>query len=102
MKTRRQFVLPLVTGLVALLVVAGPVLAEQLMGTVEEVNATENEIVVKEKGTDKEQTVKVDARTKITKDGMEIELKDVMKGDRVDVTHEEGTASKIEVKKQQR
>ena len=70
MMNRRGFVLSLTTGLVALVLVVGSVLAEELVGTIIKVDADAKLIVVVPKDSDKEIKVKVTDKTElVTKKG---------------------------------
>ena len=72
MMNRRGFVLSLTTGLVALVLVVGSVLAEELVGTIIKVDADAKLIVVVPKDSDKEIKVKVTDKTEqVTKKGTE-------------------------------
>ena len=63
MMNRRGFVLSLTTGLVALVLVVGSVLADELLGTIIKVDADAKVIVVVPKDSDKEIKVKVTDKT---------------------------------------
>jgi len=86
-------------ALVAVIVLAVPVLAAELIGSVKSVDADAKKIVVTEKGSDNEVTVTIDdgtsfetAKGKVMK---KFDLAKLKKGARVKVTHEDGVASKI-------
>ena len=115
MMNRRGFVLSLTTGLVALVLVVGSVLAEELVGTIIKVDADAKLIVVVPKDSDQEIKVKVTDKTEqVTKKGSEkVDLEKLekvvekaqdkgQKGIQVKITgdfdrrHENGVASKIE------
>ena len=109
MMNRRGFVLSLTTGLVALVLVVGTVLADELLGTIIKVDADAKVIVVKQKGTDKEIKIKVTDKTEeVTKKGTrKVDLEKLEKalekakdggaeGIQAKITHEDGVASKIE------
>jgi hypothetical protein len=112
MLNRRGFVLSLTTGLVALVLVVGSVLADELLGTIIKVDADAKVIVVKQKGTDKEIKIKVTDKTEqVTKKGIrKVDLEKLEKnlqkvkdngdeGIQAKITHEGGVASKIETTK---
>ena len=65
MMNRRGFVLSLTTGLVALVLVVGSVLAEELVGTIIKVDADAKLIVVVPKDSDKEIKIKVTDKTEL-------------------------------------
>ncbi len=109
---RRGFVLCLTTGLVAMTLVVGSVIADELMGTIIKVDADAKVLVVKEKGSDKEIKVKVTEKTEqVTKKGTrKVDLEKLEKylqkaqdngaeGIQVKITHEGGVASKLEMTK---
>ena len=109
MMNRRGFVLSLTTGLVALVLVVGSVLAEELVGTIIKVDADAKLIVVVPKDSDKEIKVKVTDKTElVTRKGtqkldMEKLEKNIekaidagKKGIPAKITHEDGVASKIQ------
>jgi hypothetical protein len=105
MKNRRSWLLSLVVGLVAGIVVTGTVLADELMGRIIKVNADAKELTVKEKDTDKEIKVTVNDETVfINRKGEESKfdlekfskgLEKAKNGIPVVITHEKGVASKI-------
>jgi hypothetical protein len=112
MMTRRGFVLSLTTGLVALALVVGSVVADELIGLIIKVDADAKVIVVKQKGTDKEIKVKITDKTeRVSKKGpQKLDLEKLEKalqkvkddggeGISAKITHEDGVASKIEVTK---
>jgi hypothetical protein len=109
MMNRRGFVLSLTTGLVALVLVVGSVLADELLGTIIKVDADAKVLVVVPKDSDKEIKVRVTEKTEqVTKKGtrkLDLEkLKTFLekaqdsgeKGIQVKITHESGVASKIQ------
>jgi hypothetical protein len=106
---RRGFVLSLTTSLVALVLVVGSVVADELMGTLIKVNADAKQVVVVPKDSSDEIQVKVTDKTEqVTKKGtdkldltkLEKSLQKALdkgaKGLQVKVTHENRVASKIE------
>lgn len=100
----RSFVLRgISTALVALAVAVVPALAEELSGTIKSVDVDAKKIVVTatEGGRDVEitvnnQTVAENAKGKVLK---KFNLKRLKTAGKVDVTHENGVASKIVLKK---
>ena len=110
MLNRRGFVLSLTTGLVALVLVVGTVLADELLGTIIKVDADAKVLVVVPKDSDKEIKVKVTDKTEISKKGGLFEKLDLekltkavekaqdkgAKGVQVKITHEDNVATKIE------
>ena len=112
MMNRRGFVLSLTTGLVALVLVVGTVLADELLGTIIKVDADAKVLVVVPKDSDKEIKIKVTDKTEqVTKKGtqkvdftklekgVEKAIDAGRKGISVKITHEDGVASKIEYAK---
>jgi len=105
MKSRRSFLLTVVAGLTAAVVVAVPVLAEELVGRITKINASDKEIVVTEKDSDKETKIKVNDETiyvsgkgeesKVDLEKLSKRLERAKNGIGVTVTHEKGVASKI-------
>ena len=59
MMNRRGFMLALTTSLVALVLVVGSVIADELLGTIIKVDASAKQLTVVQKDTDKEIKVKV-------------------------------------------
>jgi hypothetical protein len=110
MLKRRGFVLSLTTGLVALVLVVGSVLADELIGTIIKVDADAKVLVVVPKDSDKETKIKFDDKTEtVSKKGttkkFDVEkfkgfLEKVQdngeKGVSAKITHEKGVASKIQ------
>ena len=93
----------LLTAVTMTLVCAAPLVADQLLGVVQEVDVAGKKIIVKPKGKDAENvTVTVtDSTIFETAKGKEIKkspLEKLKKGVVVDVTHEKATASKIVLK----
>ncbi len=108
MKTRRSFMLTLTAGLVALAVLAAPVIAEELFGVITKVDVAGKKLTVTPKGEDKDIDVTVTDATEVqTKDGFaKIDLEKLSKrvegakekgkkGANAIITHEKGVASKI-------
>jgi len=102
MMTRRSLMLGLTAGLMALTVAVLPALAAELLGTVKSVNADASKFVVTT-GDDKEVEVTVNetttyenAKGKVSK---KFTLKRLNVGGQVEVTHENGVASKVVLKK---
>src|SRR3954454_19463356 len=109
MKNRREFLLTLTAGLVALAVVITPVIADELMGVITKVDVAGKKLTVVEKDSDKEVTVTTTDDTEYVtgKGANKIDLEKIAKGVAksqdagkkgimVKVTHEKGVASKIE------
>jgi len=112
MKKRREFLLMLTAGVVALAVIAAPVIADELLGVLIKVDVEGKKVTVLEKGTDKEIVVKINDDTEyITgKGSSKVDLEKLAKGIekakekgkqgiRAKITHEKGVASKIEATK---
>jgi len=110
MKNRRTFLLALTSGLVALVMIVAPVIADELFGVITKVDVAGKTVTVVEKGSDKEIVVTTTDDTDwITPKGsrkIDLEKLDTYvkkqqdegkKGIRVQVTHEKGVASKIAV-----
>ena len=110
MKNRREFLLMLTAGVVALAVVAGPVIADELFGTITAVDVEGKKVTVVEKETDKEVVVTVtdDTEWVTPKGSSKIDLEKLSrniekakekgrKGVNSTVTHENAKASKITV-----
>jgi hypothetical protein len=110
MKNRRKFLMILTTSFVALAMVVGSAFADELLGYITKVDVEGKKVTVLDKD-DKETEVTVTADTEyVTKKGTaKIDLEKVSKnvekakekgakGINVIVTHEKGTASKIEQK----
>ena len=110
MKNRREFLLTLTAGVVALAVIAGPVIADELFGVITMVDVEGKKVTVVEKGTDKEVIVTVSDDTEYVtpKKSSKIDLEKLSRniekakekgkqGVRVTVTHDKGVASKITV-----
>ena len=110
MQNRRKFLMVLATGFVALALV-GSAIAEELIGYISKVDVDGKKVTVVDKD-DKETEVKITDDTEIVnqkKETSKIDLEKVSKqvekakeknkkGMYVTVTHEKGTASKIEQK----
>ncbi len=108
MQNRRKFFLMLTTSFVALGLIAGTALADELLGVLTKVDVEGKKVTVVEKGTDKEVIVTITPETEyVTKKGaIKIDLAKVAKGVEkahdagkkginVTVEHEKGVASKI-------
>ena len=108
MKTRRSFVLSLTAGFVALGLIAGTALADELLGVLTKVDVEGKKITVVEKGSDKEVVVTITDKTEeVTKKGANpVNLEKLAKGlakvqdagkkgIAVKVEHEKAVASKI-------
>ncbi len=109
MINRRGFVLSLTTGLVALVLVVGSVLADELLGTIIKVDADAKVLVVVPKDSDKEVKVKVNDKTEVVtrKGTQKVDLEKLekkvqkaidagKKGVSAKITWEDGVASKIQ------
>ncbi len=109
MMNRRGFVLALTTSLVALVLVVGSVIADELLGTIIKVDADAKQLTVVQKDTDKEIKVKVTDDTEVVskKGTRKIDLEKLekflekvqdkgAKGIQAKITHEKGVASKIQ------
>ena len=109
MTTRRRFLASITCALVALGVVAGSVLADELLGVMTKVDVEGKKLTVIEKDTDKEVIVTVDDKTEVvTKKGSaKVDLEKLSKGVEkakekgakgvnLKITHDKGVASKIE------
>ena len=110
MMSRRGLLLSLTTGLVALVMVVGSVLADELLGMIIKVDADAKVLTVVPKDSDKEIKIKVTDKTEVSKKGGSFEkinlekleksvekAKDKgAKGIQVKITHENNVASKIE------
>jgi len=109
MKNRRGFLLTLVAGLVAAVVIITPVIADELFGAITKVDVAGMKLTVVEKGSEKEIVVTTTADTEYVSgkgESSKIDLESLSKkvakaadaGKKVSVkiTHEKGVASKIE------
>jgi hypothetical protein len=110
MKNRREFLLALTAGAVALAVIVTPVIAEELFGVIIKVDVPAKMLTVVEKGSEKEiqvttndDTEYVSGKGESSKLDLEKLSKNVAKaqdagkkGVNAKVTHEKGVASKIE------
>jgi len=110
MMNRRGFVLALTSGMVALVLVVGSVLADELLGVITKVDVDAKTLTVVEKESGKEIKVKVTDKTeevtrkggtrKVDLDRLEKRLQKVLdngeKGISTKITHEDGVASKIQ------
>ncbi len=110
MKNRRTFFLSIVAGVMALAVIVGPVIADELMGVITKVDVAGKKLTVVEKGSDKEVEITTTDDTDFVtpKGSSKIDLEKISKGVGraiekgrkgmgVTVTHDKGVASKIEV-----
>jgi hypothetical protein len=108
MKNRREFVLTLTAGLVALAVIITPVIAEELFGVVTKVDVAGKKFTVVEKDSEKEVVVTTTDETEAVtpKGASKLDLEKLeknvakaqdagKKGVTVKVTHEKGVASKV-------
>ncbi len=108
MNTRRKFLCSMLAGVVAFGVVAGSVLADELLGILTKVDVAGKKVTVVEEGTDKEVLVTItDSTEYVTKKGnSKVDLEKIekniakakdagKKGIQVKVEHEKGVASKI-------
>ena len=108
MPNRRKFFLMLTTSFVALGLIAGSALAEELLGVLTKVDADAKTLTVIQKDTDKEIAVTINGETEwVTKKGAsKIDLAKVAKnvekaqgkghkGINVKIEHEKGVASKV-------
>jgi hypothetical protein len=115
MKNRRGFLLTCITGFVAMALVVGTVIADELLGVLIKVDVEGKTLTIEEKDTDKEVKVKVTDETKQIFKGepREVDLEKLdsfvkkaiekgRKGVNVKVTHEKGVASKIEFQKKKK
>jgi len=105
MKNRREFLLTLTAGLVALVVVITPVIADELLGVITKVDVAGKKVTVATKDGD-EIEVKTTASTEVVSKGdtLDLEKLDKMvkkaqdagkKGAFAKVTHDNKVASKI-------
>jgi hypothetical protein len=110
MKNRREFVLTLTAGLVALAVIITPVIADELFGVITKVDVAGKKVTVVEKESDKEVVVTITDETELARGDQsnKIDLEKLeknlakqqdagKKGIMAKVTHEKGVASKITV-----
>ncbi len=108
LKNRRVLLMALSSAFVALTLVVGPAIADELYGVMTKVDPEAKKVTVVEKDTDKEVLVSITDETEyVTKKGSsKIDLEKVAKnvekakekgtkGINVQVTHEKGVASKI-------
>jgi hypothetical protein len=111
MKNRRTFLLSLTAGLVALVVLAAPVIADELLGFISKVDVEGKKVTVTNDDGDKDIVVTEDTEIVTPKGARKVDLeKDLEKlskgiekakekngkGIRVKVTHDGGKASRIE------
>jgi hypothetical protein len=113
MKNRRELLLTLVAGLVAMAVIITPVIAEELFGVVIKVDPAAKQLTIVEKGSDKEIIITTNDDTEYVSgkgESSKLDLEKVSnnvakaqdagkKGASYKVTHEKGVASKIETPK---
>ena len=108
MKNRRSFLLAMTSTLVALVVMVGPAIADELFGVITKVDVAEKKLTVLEKDTDKEVIVTTTDTTEwVTKKGTsKVDLEKIeknitkakekgAKGIPVKIEHEKAVASKI-------
>ena len=108
MKNRRSFLLSVVAGVMALGVVVGPAIADELFGVITKVDVEGKKLMVLPKDADKEIEVKVTADTEVVgkKGATPIDLEKLAKGVAkqqdagkkgitAKIEHEKGVASKI-------
>jgi len=109
MKNRREFLLTLTAGVVALAVIITPVIADELLGVITKIDVAGKKVTVESKDDGKTVVVTTNDDTEyVTKKGSsKIDLEKLSgvlskiqdagkKGLNVKVTHEKGVASKIE------
>ena len=108
MKNRREFVLTLTAGLVALAVIITPVIAEELMGMISNVDLEGKKVTVLTKGGDEVEVKTTGSTEVVTGKGDTIDLEKLAKlvkkqqdagkkGAFAKVTHEGKVASKITI-----
>jgi hypothetical protein len=114
MRNRRGFLLTAVTGVVALGLVVGSVIADELLGVLTKVDVDAKKITVVEKDTDKEVVLKItDDTIQVTKKGeVKVDLEKLSNGLKkaedagkkvnLKVTYEKGAAIKIEFQKKKK
>jgi hypothetical protein len=108
MNTRRSFLLTMTAGLVALAVLAAPVIAEELFGVITKVDVAGKKLTVTPKGEDKDVEITVNDDTEVVskKGSSKIDLEKLSKGVAkaqdagkkgafAKIEHEKGVASKI-------
>ena len=99
MISRRAWLRGLMMTAVAFLVVAAPILADELIGTVQSSNVDAKTFLVMPKGGGDDVEVTINDKTEFeTAKGKKIakfDLAKMKKGTRVTVTHEKGLASKV-------
>jgi biopolymer transport protein ExbD len=109
MKSRRAFLMTLTAGVMALAVIAAPVIADELFGVITKVDVAGKKLTVEEKGSDKAVEVTVTDDTEYVNqkgDTKKVNLEQIAKyvekaqgkgrkGVPVKVDHEKGVASKI-------
>jgi hypothetical protein len=103
MQTRRSVILRLSVALLAVFALVLPVLAEELIGTIKSVNADANKFVVTSNADNKDVEVKVNDATVYEsakgKAMKKFSLDRLNTGGTVEVTHDNGLASKVVLKK---
>ena len=103
MLSRRSWLRGLTTAAVAVLVVAAPILADELIGTVQSTNVDAKTFLVMPKGGGDDVEVTINAKTEFeTSKGKKLknyDLGKMKKGTNVTVTHAKGVASKVVVSK---
>ncbi len=103
MQTRRSVILKCSMVLLAVFAIVLPVLADELIGTIKSVNADANKFVVTSNADNKDVEVKVnDSTVYETPKGKTLKkfsLERLNTGGTVEVTHDNGTASKVVLKK---
>jgi hypothetical protein len=115
MKNRRVFLLTLIAGVVALVVVAAPVIADELFGVLTKVDIEGKKLTIVEKDTDKEVVITVtdDTEAVSKKGSSKVDLEKLAKyvekakdsgkqGPMIKVTHEKRVASKISIAKKKK
>jgi len=108
LKNRRSFLLTLTCGVVALAVLAAPVIAEELFGVITKVDVAGKKLTVTSKGEDKDTEVTVNDDTEVVskKGTSKVDLEKLEKGVKksqdagkkgvfAKIQHEKGVASKI-------
>ncbi len=100
--TRRSLIASVLAAAFAVTITVGTALAAELMGTIKSVDVDAKKMVVTEKDTDKDIDVMVNEKTEfINKKGetSKYDIARAKKGQVVEITHEDGVASKIVAKK---
>lgn len=109
MQSPRLWIRGLTAGLVAFGLLAGSVLADELIGRIKSVDVEGKKIIITEKDTDKDVEITIVEETelltpkgetrKVDLEKMKQGLEKSKRGRNVQVTHKDGVASKIEIKK---